>query len=128
MDWLKRVLRIFTWWNGPTVGTAWFTQRNGEKVGEDEAGNVYYQSHDGTRRWVIYNGAVEASAVPADWHVWLHHTFSEPPTKEPLKKWAWEKDHKANMTGTADAYRPKGSLLAANPVTPQAQYDAWRPE
>ena len=26
------------------------------------------------KRWVIYNGVVEASRVPADWHGWLHYT------------------------------------------------------
>ena len=33
----------------------------------------------------IYNGTVEASRVPPDWHGWLHHTYAEPPTKAPLK-------------------------------------------
>ena len=26
-----------------------------------------------------YNGLVEASKVPADWHGWLHHTETSPP-------------------------------------------------
>ena len=44
--------RIFTWWNGSTIGTTLFTSRFGEKVGEDDAGNVFYQTAGGARRWV----------------------------------------------------------------------------
>ena len=40
----------------------------GKQVGEDEFGNVYYEggtdSEGRTRRWVIYNGYAEASAIP----------------------------------------------------------------
>ena len=48
----------------------------GELVGTDAFGNRYYQERNGarddargrpTRRWVIYNGEVEASKVPADY-------------------------------------------------------------
>uniref|UniRef100_UPI002FDE14F5 NADH-ubiquinone oxidoreductase subunit NDUFA12 family protein n=1 Tax=Tabrizicola sp. TaxID=2005166 RepID=UPI002FDE14F5 len=53
MYFLKRLL---TWWNSQTIGTQIFTSRRGVKVGEDEEGNVFYQTRDGKRRWVIYNG------------------------------------------------------------------------
>ncbi len=57
------LLELFTWWNGQTMGTRWFTRRHGVRVGEDSAGNVYYRTADGKRRWVIYNGVAEASAI-----------------------------------------------------------------
>ena len=50
MYFLKRLL---TWWNSQTIGTQLFTARKGVKVGEDEAGNIFYQTKDGVRRWVI---------------------------------------------------------------------------
>ena len=77
------LLRLVTWWNGQTIGTQIFTARKGVKVGEDDQGNVYYTTRDGGRRWVIYNGEVEASRISADWHGWLHHTFDQPPTEAP---------------------------------------------
>ena len=80
MYFLKRLL---TWWNSQTLGTQLFTARKGVKVGEDEAGNIFYQTRDGKRRWVIFNGEMEASRVSPDWHGWLHHTWDEPPTKAP---------------------------------------------
>jgi NADH:ubiquinone oxidoreductase subunit len=38
-------------------------------------GNVFYQTRDSKRRWVIYNGEMEASRVSPDWHGWLHFTW-----------------------------------------------------
>lgn len=119
---------IFTWWNGQTFGTRLTTLRHGRFVGEDPQGNRYYQTKDGKRRWVIYRGVTEASKVPASWHGWLHHTFDEPPTKAPLPVKPWEKPHRANMTGTPEAYRPKGSLLREDAAEVRPDYQAWRPE
>ncbi len=126
---MEFLTRFFTWWNGATIGTLFYTSRHGVKVGEDEAGNVFYQSKDGKRRWVIYNGVAEASRVSPEWHGWLHRTWDEPPSKAPLKHKAWEKPHRANPTGTAEAWHLPGSLM-----TPQTRphvagdYEAWRPE
>ncbi|MGB0497582.1 MAG: NADH:ubiquinone oxidoreductase subunit NDUFA12 [Rubricella sp.] len=123
------IKQILTWWNGQTLGTRLHTWRHGEKVGEDEQGNVFYQSNGGKRRWVIYNGEAEASRVSPDWHGWLHHTFDEIPSEQPLPRKPWEKPHVENRTGTPLAWRPPGSVL-----TPQsrrevsADYEAWQPE
>ncbi|MCB1404941.1 MAG: NADH:ubiquinone oxidoreductase subunit NDUFA12 [Rhodobacteraceae bacterium] len=121
------LLRLLTWWNGQTVGTQLWTWRKGTKVGEDAQGNVFYQTGNGARRWVIYNGEVEASRISPDWHGWLHHTFKEPPTKRPLSHKTWEKPHLENQTGTAAAYLPAGSLRRVNPVE-RRDYEAWQPE
>ncbi len=125
------LIQFFTWWNGQTLGTRFHTWRKGERVGEDEFGNVYYQggkdSEGRTRRWVIYNGEPEGSRVPADWHVWLHRTFDENPGENPLPHKPWEKPHVDNLTGTALAYAPAGSLRQVKPVA-RSDYEAWQPE
>ena len=120
------ISQIFTWWNGQTIGTRLYTWRRGEKVGEDAEGNAYFQSRDGKRRWVIFNGVSEASRVSPEWHGWLHHTFQEPPTEAPLPRKAWEKPHLPNVTGTPAAYQPPGSILGER--RPRADYEAWVPE
>ncbi len=56
------LLQFFTWWNGQTLGTRFYTWRKGRPVGEDAFGNRYYSDAAGKRRWVIYNGVAEASA------------------------------------------------------------------
>ena len=124
MDFLKRLL---TWWNSQTLGTQLFTARRGVKVGEDVQGNVYYQTADAKRRWVIYNGEMQASRVSPDWHGWLHFTWDQPPTKAPLAYKPWEEPHLENLTGTAAAYAPPGSIRRAAPA-PRADYEAWSPE
>jgi NADH:ubiquinone oxidoreductase subunit len=120
-------VRAVTWWNGQTLGTQLYTRRHGVKVGEDEQGNIYYQTRDGKRRWVIYNGEAEASRVGPDWHGWLHYTWDEPPTKAPLKHKPWEKPHEENLTGTPLAYAPPGSIRRPAPVE-RTDYEAWSPE
>ncbi|WP_116131141.1 NADH:ubiquinone oxidoreductase subunit NDUFA12 [Tropicimonas sp. IMCC34043] len=127
MSFLKSVLRAITWWDGQTYGTQIFTSRHGVKVGEDESGNVYYQTKDDSKRWVIFNGEVEASKITPDWHGWLHKTFDEPPTLRPLVHKVWEKPHIENLSGTPLAYAPPGSLRQAAPEA-HREYEAWSPE
>ena len=121
------MLRAATWWNGQTLNTQLFTWRKGVKVGEDNEGNIYYRTRDNKRRWVIYNGEAEATRVSADWHGWLHFTWDQPPTDKPLVHKSWEKPHQENLTGSALAYAPAGSLRRAAPASRQ-DYEAWSPE
>ncbi|MBV9549752.1 MAG: NADH:ubiquinone oxidoreductase subunit NDUFA12 [Alphaproteobacteria bacterium] len=119
---------LFSWWKSQTLGTWLNTKLYGEAVGTDAFGNRYYESSKG-RRWVIYNGTVEASRVPPDWHGWLHHTYAEPPTKAPFKTKGFEAPHQPNLTGTAGAYRPEGSLSRSGHRAPATgDYQAWKPE
>ncbi len=89
-EWL---LQIFTWWNGQTIGTRFFTWRFGRSLGEDHLGNVYYQNADGSKRWVIYNGPADASAIPPGWHGWMHHRVDTPPSQEDYVARDWQKPH-----------------------------------
>ncbi|WP_306116884.1 MULTISPECIES: NADH:ubiquinone oxidoreductase subunit NDUFA12 [unclassified Roseovarius] len=124
---LKTLLRAFTWWDGQTLNTQLYTWRKGVKVGEDAQGNRFYRTQDDKRRWVIFNGECEASRVSPDWHGWLHHTYKEPPSDNPLPHKAWEKEHEENLTGTALAYAPAGSIRKGKPAE-RRDYEAWSPE
>ena len=124
---MKFLKRIFGWWDGQTIGTQLFTWRKGVLVGEDAMGNRFYRSKDGKRRWVIYNGEIEASKITPDWHGWLHFTFDEHPAGTPLAHKPWEKPHVENLSGTDGAYVPAGSMRAAKPAR-RDDYEAWQPE
>ena len=124
---VNSLLRAVTWWNGQTLNTQLHTWRKGVKVGEDSQGNVFYETKDKSRRWVIYNGEAEASRVSPDWHGWLHFTWNDPPTKAGLTHKAWEKPHQENLTGTPLVYAPKGSIRRVDPA-PRSDYEAWTPE
>jgi len=124
---LTSILRMATWWHGATLNTLLYTWRKGEKVGEDGEGNTFYRTRDDKRRWVIFNGEAEASRVSPDWHGWLHHTYDAPPTDAPLPRKPWEKPHQENLTGTALAYAPAGSIRRTDPDE-RRDYEAWIPE
>ncbi|HYE41820.1 MAG TPA: NADH:ubiquinone oxidoreductase subunit NDUFA12 [Caulobacteraceae bacterium] len=127
--------KIFTWWNGATIGTLFNVGRSGVQVGTDEFGNRYYEaktnrnSYDGRkRRWVIFNGYAEGSKVPPGWFGWLHHTTDER-GDVPVPRREWEKDYLPNLSGTPFAWRPKGSLARGGERAPATgDYEAWKPE
>lgn len=129
------VSEIFSWWGGNTWGTRLFTWRQGVLVGRDDHGNRYFRQRAGVgplgvpRRWVIYQDLADASKVPPEWHGWLHHTVDDAPTSSTYVAKPWQKPHVMNMTGTPQAWRPKGSILSPG-VRPKAtgDYKAWKPE
>lgn len=122
---MRFILQLLTWWNGQTLGTRLWTWRKGVRVGEDEFNNVYYETRDGKRRWVVYGDYSEASTVPAQWHGWLHHSYDNRPGHEELERQEWELPHKENMTGSPDAYAPSGSMYSKDKKT--SDYQAWTP-
>ncbi len=124
---LNTIFRGLTWWEGGTLNTQLWSWRKGQKVGEDDQGNVYFRNADDSRRWVMFNGDMEASRVSPDWHGWLHRTWDEPPTDKPLDHKSWEKPHVENLTGTMLAYAPAGSIRQEKPK-PRSDYEAWSPE
>jgi len=124
---MRFILSLITWYHSETLGTRLMTRFRGIKVGEDDAGNRYYRNRDDSRRWVLYADEPEASKVPAEWHGWLHHTFNENPAEQPLAHKAWEKPHHDNLTGTALAYVPAGSIRREAPAE-RRDYEAWQPE
>lgn len=124
---VNTVLRALVWWKDQSFGTQLFTWRNGVKVGEDSAGNRYYRNAEDSRRWVIFNGEIEASRVTPDWHGWLHHTFDNYPGQDELEHKTWEEPHQPNLTGSMAAYAPAGSMRQAAPAD-RRDYEAWKPE
>lgn len=122
-----------------SIGTKLYTWLHGEEVGTDGAGNRYFREKGGgkvhrdslrhEKRWVVYEGDVEASRVPPEWHAWLHHTSDEiPPAGGPATQ-PWMKPHKPNMTGTPEAYRPRGHTLSGGPrAKSSSDYEPWTPE
>ena len=122
---------IFTWWHGPGLGTRFATWRGGREVGRDAQGNVYFAAKAGARdrRWVIYNGVPEASRVPPDWYLWLHKTTDVLPTELSTSPRVWEKPWVPNLTGTAHAHAPSGSLaVTTKRARATGDYEAWSPE
>lgn len=115
-----------------TLGTRLFTLLRGRLVGTDSFGNRYYRQPRSygprrERRWVIYRGEAEASAVPPEWNAWLHHTVERPPAGETPKR-PWQKPHLPNLTGTGEAYLPPGhSSRGGRRAKGTGDYEPWVP-
>ena len=130
--------KLFTWWDGATIGTLIDSSLRGEKVGTDAQGNAYFRAkkrHNAEqpfggreRRWVIYSGANDASRVPAEWHGWLHGSFDGVPESNLPPARIWEVDYTPNATGTVAAYRPAGALeRGGKRAAATGDYEAWTP-
>ena len=97
--------KIFTWWNQDTFGTRIKTILFGKFVGKDSFGNKYYESKSG-KRWVIYNGEIDASKISDDWYSWMHFIKNRIEKSQNFKKYKWQKVHLPNQTGTNKSYHP----------------------
>ena len=115
--------QIFTWWHRQTIGTLMYTFFFGKFVGRDEFGNKYFSSSKG-KRWVIYKDIVESSKIPSEWHLWIHFLTNDKPSDN-LRKFAWQKKHEENLTGTTKAYKPDGSLTSDSKKN-MKKYETWK--
>tara|TARA_Y100000590_G_scaffold465918_1_gene639643 strand:+ start:1300 stop:1656 length:357 start_codon:yes stop_codon:yes gene_type:complete len=116
------------------LGTIVYTWLKGNFVGEDNMGNKYYtnsknSSSINAKRWVIYNGEIEASKIPPHWHAWLHKTVNEPPLNY-KPRYDWQKEHESNKTGTEDAYFPNSHPLSKSykKFESESEYESWKPK
>lgn len=106
------------------IRTRLHTFLHGKYVGKDEFGNRYYEgkktsANGRKKRWVMYKGMAEPSKVPASWHGWLHYTVDEVLSG----RYAWQKDHLPNLTGTKYAYDPEQGKENRG----DQKYQAWKP-
>ena len=111
---------IFIWWNQQTFGTRLNTILFGKFVDKDAFGNKYYQSKSG-KRWVIYNGEVDASKIPEEWYSWMHRTGNKIENIHEIKKYDWQKNHLSNQTGSVNSYHPKKNKDAT-----KKKYSSWK--
>ncbi|MGZ9109140.1 MAG: NADH:ubiquinone oxidoreductase subunit NDUFA12 [Micavibrio sp.] len=113
----------------------WVTLTSGaRKIGTDQNGNRYFAAkarpgYKRERRWVLYNGAPEATKVPPEWHGWLHYqSDAVPDSQTPSYRRPWQKEHVPNLTGTIAAYRPPGHVLSGGERDgATGDYEAWVP-
>ncbi len=122
-----------------TITTRIYTSLFGEHIGTDQFGNRYFRRKGKThgnssvadhrkteKRWVLYNGKAEPSKIPPEWHGWMHYTLDAP--LQSGKKYAWQKPHLPNLTGTVNAYVPPGHLTRGGHRSPStSDYESWKP-
>lgn len=116
-----------------SLGLKIFTLLFGKLVGKDEYNNKYYQTWSWkrdfgrARRWVVYNGDPEPSKVPHKWFNWLHYQTDETPSNS-NNTHNWQRAHEPNLTGTRNAYFPKGHILGGGTRSKSVgDYEPWNP-
>jgi NADH:ubiquinone oxidoreductase subunit len=109
-----------------------YTLRGGSHVGRDADGNQYFEQRKvgagaRARRWVIYAGMPDASAIGPEWHAWLHY-LTDAPLPDTGRK-PWQKPHLPNLTGTPESYRPDGhDYSGGKRAAASADYESWTPD
>lgn len=121
--------KIMTSSDGATLTTLFTSRFRSEQVGTDAAGNRYYRSRDGKRRWVLYADSTDSSTVSPDWHGWLHGTHDALPEEGLPPVRPWQIEGGVNVTGTSDAYRPAGALeRGGRRQSASGDYKPWTPD
>lgn len=124
-------LSFLSWLSGLQVQL--FTWQRGTLVGTDKFGNRYFRDRkrrpgQRERRWVIYAGEPEATKVPPEWFGWLHHTQDQPLPEKSVFHKPWQKEHRPNPSGTAEAYLPPGhALQGGHRAAATGDYEPWIP-
>ena len=117
---MKNLNIIFTWWNKQTFGTLLKTLFFGKLIGKDEQGNKYYKSKK-DERWVVYSSSVEASKIPGEWYLWIHHKIKEI-TKKKKKNFNWQKKRKEKLKGKDKSYSPRKIINKKI----KKKYESWK--
>jgi len=105
-------------------------------IGTDNMGNKYYERMENTQfgrhRWVEYadNGNYNASAVPPEWHSWLHYISDHTADQLlELKPKTYGVAHRENQSGRGDGIIHYSKGHALNPTGRDwKRYQAWQPE
>jgi NADH:ubiquinone oxidoreductase subunit len=116
------------------LGTKIATWFGGEEVGCDDDGHRYYRKRrppEGRRekRWVLYPDEPEASNLPPEWHIWIHHLADFPlPESDKLRK-PCLRPYQPDRTGTAAGGLPLCPTPREGRGRPAAKTTtAWTPE
>ncbi|CAM6129098.1 unnamed protein product [Calypogeia fissa] len=116
------------------LGNSVFRVSGAKLVGVDKNGNRYYEKTENTQfgrhRWVVYaDKDYNASAVPPEWHGWLHYiTDHKADQLQGLKPSRYGLEHTRNRTGEGEEYiyHAKGHALNPN-KRDWKRYESWQP-
>lgn len=106
----------------------------GVEQGQDQFGNCYFEHRRQMqgrykKRWAIYKNNIQATAIPPQFHAWLHYTSHQFPLHDSSTyQHDWQKQHIENPTGSPDAYRPTGhDYKGGQRAAATGDYQAWQP-
>ena len=90
-----------------SIGTILYSLLNGKKVGEDKQGNKFYiHKKNDKKKWVLYKKQIDPTNLEVEWQMWLTKADTDRATIINRQSFKWQKNKKANLTGTIDSYHP----------------------
>ncbi len=89
-----------------SIGTILYSLFNGKKVGSDNQGNTFYKHRkNNKKRWVLYKKKIDPTSLEVKWQTWLTTNIDAEITNDDVN-YKWQKNKKANLTGTSESYHP----------------------
>ena len=112
------------------IGTILYSFLNGKKVGEDNQGNKFFiHKKNKKKRWVLYKKKVDPTTLEVRWQIWLTEIDKDKEITINNPNFKWQKDKKANLTGTQDAYHPRRNLEEKKMYDDKKnKYSVWKPD
>ena len=112
------------------IGTILYSLLNGKKIGEDEQGNKFFiHKKNKKKRWVLYKKQIDPTSLEVKWQIWLTETNTDEELIVNNTNFKWQKNKKANLTGTPTSYHP-GSTLDKKTIdiNKQVKNSIWKPD
>ena len=112
------------------IGTILYSLLNGKKVGEDNYGNRFYiHKKNKKKRWVLYKKQIDPTSLEVEWQIWLTKTNQNREIKINKQSFKWQKNKKANLTGSRDSYHPaNNSDKTKMHLDEKNKNSVWKPD
>ena len=113
-----------------SIGTILYSLLNGKKVGEDKQGNKFYiHKKNDKKKWVLYKKQIDPTNLEVEWQMWLTKADTDRATIINRQSFKWQKNKKANLTGTIDSYHPvKNSDKEKEYLDKKNKNSVWKPD
>ncbi len=93
-----------------SIGTILYSFFNGKKIGQDNQGNKFFiHKRNKKKRWVLYKKQIDPTNLEVKWQIWLTETGKDMKKTKDNINFKWQKNKKANPTGTLNSYHPGNS-------------------
>ena len=112
------------------IGTILYSFLNGKKIGEDQQGNSFYiHKKNKKKRWVLYKSQIDPTILDVKWQIWLTDTNIDNETEINNINFKWQKNKKANLTGTPNSYHPvSNSRKEKKAIKKLNKNSIWKPD
>lgn len=117
-----------------------YLQYAGIFVGEDEYGNKYYELSrkdylGRKKRYCLFFGAPEASKIPPEWHLFMHHQIDAKDVIKTPRRYIWQKMFLPDLTLSCARYLPKqhplyntqNNMYSVKNGGSPLKFKAWKP-